>query len=230
MRQLIIALAAVFVTTSTVDAQTCSGAAPFNRGPVRVGVGFSYSDAANSYGGGLGIGSSRDGPFATANGFAIEYDGIEEIGTGFSVGAGIPFRVSNSIEFCPLMGFYHQSLNLDDPDLGTLRLTTRGFSFGGSIGGVAAASSNFEVVPHASGEFVAAKGTASLLGESASESDSYFAVGVGAGFVVRRIISIRPSIAYAFGVEEADPVFSLAIGVNFGQAATANNREKGTGH
>ena len=174
----------------------------------------------------MGIGSTRNGPFATANGFAVEYDGIEEMGTGFSVGAGMPFRVSNAVEFCPLVGFYHESLNIDDPDLGTLRLTTRGFSFGGSIGGVVSASPAFEVVPHASTEFVAAKATASLLGESASESDSYFVVGLGSGFVVRRILSIRPSIAYAFGVEDADPVFALSIGVNFGQAPTVEAQSR----
>src|SRR5687768_15854980 len=167
MRPLIFAFGAVLMSTPTIAAQTCSGAAPFSRGPVRVGVGFSYSEPANAYDGGLAIGSTRSGPFATANGFAIEYDGIEEMGTGFSVEVGMPFRVSNSIEFCPLVGFSHESLNIEDPDVGTLRLTARAFSFGGSIGGVAAASPGFEVVPHAAAEFIAAKGTASLLDVSA---------------------------------------------------------------
>lgn len=224
MRVCILAIAAaVLVGTSTLAAQTCTGTAPFSRGPVRVGAGFSYSEPANSYGAGLAIGSTRSGPFASANGFAVEYDGLEEMGTGFSVGAGMPFRAINSLEFCPLIGFSHESLNLDDPDVGTLSLSLRSFSFGGSLGGVAAASPGFELMPYAAAHFVASKATASALGESASENDSLLGVAVGAGFVLRRVVTIQPSISYAFGVEEADPVFSIAIGVNFGQAPSSHS-------
>lgn len=208
-----------------LKAQVCDGAAPFSRGPVRIGAGFSYSKDVNTYGGGLAFAIGRTGPFISANGFAVEYDGVEELGTGFTVSAGVPVRVSTTAEFCPIVGFSHESVNLDS-DVGRLRLTARTFLFGGSIGFVAASSPSFEFVPSIGAAFGAVKTSASLLGESANENDSYVGVSVAGGFIFSRRITMRPSLSYPFGVEEPEPSIGLAIGVNFGQTPVASSLKK----
>lgn len=48
-------------------------------------------------------------------------------------------------------------------------------------------------------------------------SDKFWVVDLGAGFIVSRVLALRPSVTIPLGLEEANPVLGLSVALNVGR-------------
>ncbi|MGQ0537984.1 MAG: hypothetical protein ACT4R6_03480 [Gemmatimonadaceae bacterium] len=211
------------------SAQYCAGAASFAAGPVRLGAGLAFSDDAKFYAAHLAVGAPQ-GAFASASIGTVDLDEIDEGSTVFGVNGGYAIRLEQTkpVEFCPVVGFAYASGPDFDDEFISLETSARWFGIGGAIGGVVGRTASVDLVPFAEAVYTSAKVTVKLRadGESATESETEDFVNVtgGLGFVVNRVVTIRPTISYPFGIDDADPTFGISFAVNLGAARSAASR------
>lgn len=173
MRIIVAAALAALAASPKLSAQLCDGAASFSSGPVRLGAGLSIDSDAQSYGGQVAFGAPS-GPFASGSVSSVQYKDIS--GSGISVGTDLGFAVDlnpqRTLQFCPEVGFQYQTGPNVDTGFGTVSVSTHGFAFGGSIGGIALQSPGFDFVPFVGGSYVIAQVSASSGGFSSSSNSN----------------------------------------------------------
>jgi hypothetical protein len=209
---------------AAVRAQTCVGMASFSSGPLRVGGGVGLANSVTNYNVNLNAGSQY-GPFG---GFSVgrsDFDGNANGATDVGLNGGYSFELNpqRTAKFCPIASFSYQSGPNRDPNID---VSSRALSFGGSFGGLLHTQSTLTLAPFVSASFVDLRRTTRVgTGPSVALSDQYGLFTFGSGFVVNRILTIQPSIAFPVGVNTPafsdDPVFTIGFGVNFGGAGSA---------
>jgi hypothetical protein len=159
---------------------------------MRVGAGFNTGDHVKSYAAQF-AGGGAQGPFAATSLSTVQYDDITGSGTAFDVSGGysVDITPAGTAQFCPRVGFAYQTGPNVSTGFGTVTTSTHVFALGGSFGGIAATSPGFEFVPFASASYVIAQGSASLAGQTSSQNQNYTELGVGAGFVFNRTLTIQ---------------------------------------
>src|SRR5215475_13310831 len=213
-----LALVGVLVAVpAAVRAQTCGGMASFSSGPLRVGGGVGLANNVTNFDVNLNAGSMY-GPFGGVSLGRSDVDGNSNSGTTVGLNGGYSFELNpqRTAKFCPIAGFGYMS----GPDVNNIDVSSRSVSFGGSFGGLLHTQSTVTLAPFVSPQFVDLKVTNKLPnGNSASVSDQFGLITFGSGFVMNRILTIQPAVAFPVGVDAPfrdDPTFSLAFGVNFG--------------
>jgi len=215
-----LALVGILVAVpAAVRAQTCSGMASFSSGPLRVGGGVGLANNQTNFDVNLNAGSQY-GPFGGVSVGRSDVDGNANSATVVGLNGGYSFELNpqRTAKFCPIAGFSFESGPDRNPNID---VSSRAVSFGGSFGGLLHTQSTLTLAPFVSASFVDLKRTVTPgNGVSASLSDQFGLVTFGAGFVMNRILTIQPAIAFPVGVDTPqfsdDPMFSLGFGVNFG--------------
>lgn len=213
------------IAFGSAPAQICGGSAPFSVGPVRLAGGASFTDGARSFGGQLAAGSTQASPFAAISVASVQYDDVDETGMLYGVSGG--WRVPlTKVEVCPVVGFLQQSGPNFQTSFGQLDLSGRTFSFGLSMGTTVTSTTAMQFVPFGAASFVSSKATATLGGTSESNNDQWVDLSAGGGFILSRTLTVQPSVSYAAGLENADPVFSIFFGFNFGAADSSGQHRR----
>src|SRR5687767_3099270 len=162
------------------DAQLCAGTASFSAGRMQAGGQLVSNDDYSSYGVGLNVGNARGlyGGVQLANN---SYDFIDESGMAVNVGGGYQMRpAKQGFQICPVaalgIGFGPDNIGGSETDMSTFQ-----FSAGALIGMVAHRSGNFHIIPTGGLSLVNSKVTLSAPGGNAEDSETFFALDLGAG-------------------------------------------------
>ncbi len=217
-RSVLFALAVVALSATRLSAQTCVGSAAFSAGAVRLGAGLGTTNGTKSYDVNLAAGANS-GPYASGGLSRIEYAGIDGSSKSFSLGAGYAINLNRSrtVQFCPEIGYQRVSLP-DYCDAG-YKITTsdREVAYGGAFGGTVVVSPSLDLVPFTGAYYVASRATSYLASVSRAETLSYGKFDVGAGFVIKKTLTLQPSLAIPFGVSGGKSVLEIGVAFNFGK-------------
>jgi hypothetical protein len=213
-----VAAACLALSADSLRAQTCLGNASFTGAPVRLGAVLSFADGVKSYGAELGVGGS--GLFASAGVSLIDYDDIDESGTGIDVlgGYSLPIGTTGRAELCPIVAYSHQGGPNFDTPFGEIEFSGRSIGGGVALGGTYNSTPRLDLVPFAAAMYTSVKVKATFFDETDSETEGVTVLSGGVGFVVDRRLTIQPRISFPIGGEDNDPVFTIALRYNFGRA------------
>jgi hypothetical protein len=197
--------------------------ASFSSGPLRVGGGVGLANSVTNFNVNLNAGSQY-GPFGGVSVGRSDVDGNANSATDIGVNGGYSFELNpqRTVKFCPIAGFSFESGPDRNPNVD---VSSRALSFGGSLGGLVHTQSTLTLAPFVSASFVDLKQTTRVgNGPSVSLPDQFGLITFGSGFVINRILTIQPSVAFPVAVDPGfsdDPVFSIGFGVNFGGPRSA---------
>jgi hypothetical protein len=207
---------ALDLSAALAAAQTCAGTASFSGHPVQLSAGLSTTKGGKSYAVGMAVGAA--GPFVGVGLSRAEYEGFEGAETDFAARAGyaINLNATKTFQFCPTADFGYGTGPDFVVEATTVHTSGRGMGLGGSIGGVVPVTQTFDFVPSVGGSYEISRVTVSANGVSNSESWHWGGIGVGAGFVINKILSLEPAVSVPLGLGRTQPTFSLNVGFNFG--------------
>lgn len=213
-----LALLLVVFAPSAARAQLCVGTAPFSAGPVRLAGAMNFTDGAKQFGGMLDVGAAQ-GLFAGANASRISFDDFSETAMVYGVHAGfaVPVGTSQKAQMCPIV-----SLGFNDgPDLdffgSPAELSGRQLGLGFSLGGIVSSTPSLDVVPFATIAYIRSKADLTFGGSTETTNDDNGLLALGVGFVLSRMVTIQPNIAFPLGEEDSDPSYGIALMVNLGR-------------
>ena len=216
MRALFCFAVTLALVAGPVDAQVCTGSAPFSSGRMSIGGEAAFTDGAQAYGGSVGFGAAEGG-FGSLHAGAITYEDLD--GSTFLVGAragySLSLGVTRSFEVCPLATLAFGFGPNDIAGFG-VDMSTRDFQFGFGIGTMLAASPAVSLVPAAGVSYSHSRLTFDDGTESETESESFGIASFALGFVMNRTFTIQPNISMAFGIDERDPVYGIAFSLHLG--------------
>lgn len=221
----IIGLTFSTLSATAALAQTCTGTASFASGPVRVGAGIDAGTDSKQYGAQAAVGRAA-GPFASGSVVVVDLDEIDENGTLYAaeLGYGIRVAASKPFEVCPIAGIGFGSVDVGDGGLG-VEISSRQLQVGLSIGAVASTTPTFAFVP-AMAVFYANENVESKGAVEFDESDDYGVITLAAGLVFNQRVTLRPNLAFPVGLDDADPMYGVAIAFNFGSAPSSRQRPR----
>jgi hypothetical protein len=201
-------------------AQLCAGTASYTTGRMQVGGQLVSNDAYSSYGVGMSVGNARGlyGGVQLANN---DYDFIDESGLALGVGGGYQLRpAKQGFQICPVatlgIGLGPDNIGGSDTDMSTFQFTA-----GAVIGMVAHRSGNFQIIPTGGLSLVNSKVTLSAPGGSVEDSETFFALDLGAGLIFNSVWTIRPMLSLPMGADGREESLSLGVSYNFGKRAAA---------
>jgi hypothetical protein len=213
-----IVAALALAAASTADAQLCAGTASFTTGKMQVAGQMLSNDDYSSYGIGFNLGTAR-GLFGGAQIGNNDYDFVDESGLWLGAGGGYQMRPARQgFQICPVASF---NFGMGPDDIGGTGtdMSARQFSAGAIIGMVAHRAQNFQIIPTGGLSIVNWKVTLDSPGGSADESDTFFALDLGAGFLFNQVWTIRPMLSIPFGADGRDESIALGVSYNFGRPA-----------
>jgi hypothetical protein len=190
---------------------------------MQVGGSLTTNDDYSSYGVGLNWGTARGlwgGPQIANN----DYDFLDESGLWIGASGGYQLRPSKKgFQICPVaaLGFGLGPDNIAGTDTD---MSVRQFSAGAIIGMVAHRDRDFQIIPTGGLSMVNSKVTIDGPGGSADETDTFFALDLGAGIVFNSVWTIRPMLSIPFGDDGRDESISLGVSYNFGRRATTGGQ------
>ena len=208
------------IVVSTANAQLCNGTASYTTGKMQVGGQLVSNNDYSSYGIGLNFGQAR-GLYGGGQIANNDYDFVDESGLWIGASGGYQMQPTRSgFQVCPVaaLGF---GMGPDDIGGTGTDMSVRQFSAGAVIGKVAHRAPNFQIIPTGGLSIVNSKVTLEQGGASADETDTFFALDVGAGFLFNSVWTIRPMLSLPFGDDGRDESFSLGVSYNFGRPAAA---------
>ena len=219
MRRGILAGLVMMVMTASVgslEAQVCSGMAPFENGRMQVGGLAQFADGGQGFAGMFALGKP-DYFFGSFGIGSISYDDLDGSSTtvtgevGYQVGLG----ATQTLQLCPIasatLGFGPNDILGSDIDA-----SFRDLSFGLALGGTLHGTPQFRVIPSGSVALVHATQKYDDGVDSESESDTFGIFSLGVGLVFNRVVTLRPGMGIPFGLDESDPVWGVALAVSFG--------------
>ena len=219
-RRLSVVAALTVLAALPLDAQLCAGTASFTTGRMQAGGQFLSNDDYSSYGVGLAVGNARGlyGGVQLANN---DYDFVNESGLAVGVGGGYQMRpAKQGFQICPVasmvIGLGPDNIGGSNTDMSTFQL-----SAGALIGLVAHRSGNMQIIPTGGLSLVNQKVTLSAPGGSADDSETFFAIDLGAGLVFNQVWTIRPMLSLPMGADNREESVSLGVSYNFGKRAAA---------
>jgi hypothetical protein len=204
------------IPMADADAQVCAGAASFASGPVRLGASLETSDGSKQYGGQLAFGKPA-GPFAGVSIGRVDIDDSDESATSFGGEIGYSFSVAGkgSLEFCPIVGYGMASADIEEGGA-TADISTRSWSAGLMVGGVASSSPGLSILPSVGFAYVNQNLEIESDIVNFDESDDFGLLTLAAGFVFNEKVTVRPSFALPVGVDDSEPIFGIGFAFNFG--------------
>ncbi|MDF1501454.1 hypothetical protein [Roseisolibacter sp. H3M3-2] len=221
----LLALAALAVPAADAAAQTCTGAASFNRNPVRVGGLLATGDDVTTLGADILFGE----PGGAFGGVGVALDDFDDdvfessttiqgtLGYQVPIGTGAR-RPGGGPQFCPIATLGY-SLGPDFRLGGTdYESRTLGASAGFSVGAPIGLSPTVNLVPFGGLRLIYARTTVSVEGSDVddTDSDSFGALDLGAGLTFNDRFTVRPAFAVPLNRDGADTRFSLLFALHFG--------------
>lgn len=202
------------VAALRADAQLCAGTAPFTTGRMQVGGQLVSNNDYSSYGVGVNLGNAR-GLYGGAHIANYDYDFVNESAPWIGLGGGYQTRPAKAgYQICPVAAI-GVGLGPDNIGGGSTDMSVRQLSAGAIIGKVAHRTRDFQIIPTGGLSIVNSKVT---LG-SADVSDTFFALDLGAGFLVNSVWTIRPMLSIPFGDDGRDESLALGVSYSFGKPA-----------
>jgi hypothetical protein len=138
----------------------------------------------------------------------------------------MPLNSAKTVEFCPLVGYSRQAGPNVATSSGTVDVSATAFAFGRALGGVVSTSPQFDFIPFVGAFYTTSKATGTLGSASTSSSSNYSEIDVGAGFVLNKIVTIRPGIAFPIGLSNSDPSYGVSFAINFGTAPKSASKSR----
>ena len=207
-------VASLVLVGRTASAQACQGDLAF-AGSAHLAGGLGMSDGATSFGAGMNVGHPQ-GLYGGGQLGLINYDNLD--GNSWTVGGGLgyamPLQKGSKWQLCPggslNMGF---GPSIDAGAAGTVKMSMQTVNAGASIGTSMPLSQSFTLIPFGAASLAYTRVSASSQGVSASQSKTYLALGVGAGFQFSPSFVVRPALNLAVGADNLvdDTVFSLGF-------------------
>jgi hypothetical protein len=196
-------------------AQTCLGSPSFADGHLQLTGDVATNDAATAFG--IGIGGGSESVFGAVEGGGVTYDGFDgaTMVVGGRLGYQVPVTATGSAQICPVLGANLGFGPKDIDGLGT-DFSSRGLTFGLSLGFNAMRGASVALVPAVSAGFVYSAGIYDGSGGSATETDTYGQAGFTLGLILNDRLAVRPSVSLPFGLEGADPVYGIGFTLNYG--------------
>lgn len=201
-------------------AQLCAGTASYTTGRMQAGGQLVSNDDYSSYGVGMNVGNAR-GLYGGVQLAKNSYDFIDESGLSVGVGGGYQMRpAKQGFQICPVaalgIGLGPDNIGGSDTDMSTFQ-----FSAGALIGMVAHRSGNFQIIPTGGLSLVNSKVTLSAPGGNVDDSETFFALDLGAGLIFNSVWTIRPMLSLPMGADNREESLSLGVSYNFGKRAAA---------
>ena len=212
---LALSLGAIAAAAQTAHGQACIGT-PIGSRQFGLGGSIGFTDGATSYG--VALRANLEGPLSVGVGYGLtDVDNVEEKVNNFqgSVAYELPLQ---GISACPVTGLGYSRISGEDAEFDAEATATNlSIPVGFGVGQTFAAGPSLSVTLFAIPQFVysRSKGEISLGGMTVEETEtsSEFAASLG--------ITLGTSRLYFGGevflttLDEADPVFSLGLGLIF---------------
>jgi hypothetical protein len=216
-----VVLSAVGLLPVRALAQTCLGTATFHRAPVRVSADATFADSTTLYGAGLALGAGA-GPFASATVSRATFEGLDDHATVVDLGVGFAIDVepTGRLQFCPRIGHRIQSGPDVAAGLGTVSTSGRRIEVGGALGAIVSATPALDIVPYGDLAYTATRLTLDLPAGPVSRTDDGGLLEVGAGLVLRRRLTLRPSAVIPIGGAGGGTALRVLLAYNLGLGAT----------
>jgi hypothetical protein len=210
----VLILVCVALTVREGSAQTCFGTAPVDASlPFHLGGGVAFSENRTGYAGAVTGGG--DSFFGQVGLGGIFHDDLDASATSlsFAGGAQVAADSDRRVVICPNAGVT-KTFGPNDIGGSGLNLSTLGIDGGVAVGWIAAVSGRVALVPTVGMSVVRLRTTSTFRGESDSESDTLGRLSLGAGIVLSERFSIGPGVVIPFGLEDAETVFLLGVGIS----------------
>lgn len=208
---LLLSIVAATVAAAPAAAQRCLGTTSFSAGAIRLGGGLSMNDGVQTWGVDVALGRVS-GPFGGVEVARTSLRGSSlRRYVGVMGGYAVDMNPARTLQFCPVISLASRS----GPMIGVGNFSGQSFSFGASIGGVAATGPDFQFVPFGSVAYVNTR----TLDEPRDVYVDYVGIEVGSGMVFNNTVTLKPSVAIPVTLDGGNATFRLAFSVNFGAAA-----------
>ena len=240
MRPAYVALAAsLAIWPSLLDAQRCMGAMSFADRRAHIGVDASVSPSGRSTTGGLSVGSPR-GPFASVGAGETHNDDPSDRARLLAARAGVGFtlRPRPNTQICPFISVEvtgqlasRATVMIQGREYAIRGMATQSYGLGVSVGGALSSVTAFDVVPFISAAVFARNSDTYLSpeGPREAEGDHYYAVAFGAGALMERMITLRPSVILTFAEARNTVAFGLHLSISFGRVTPRRPVGEGEG-
>jgi len=207
---LIAGLAIAAAVTAPAHAQSCQGYTPFSVGKLRGNGDLSMADHATAYGASLAFGQVKPGLFGGVAIDGTKFDGVDQTAKSFTFAGGlsVPVASMKGLEFCPVADFTHSS----GPNVPQFDESANAFSIGGAFGRAIASTPTLDIVPFADLRLV----HTSVSVNNVSASDNSGMLGLGAGIVFSKTMTLRPAVFIPIDETGASSVFAISLGFSFG--------------
>ncbi len=210
---------ALALIAASAGAQICEGTASFRSGHVRIGAIATGNRDSVAYGARIAVGGPFGSFFAVGASALHQKDvtstGVAESGEA-GVAIGLPWR--HSVQLCPEVGAeYRRGPTLDLGGLGRISTSAHAYRFGASVGAAAFHASNVDFVPFAGAAYAIARSRLQFPTFARTADDGYGILDAGVGFVIGRVVTLRPSIEIPIGLPGVDADFGVALSISLGK-------------
>lgn len=207
------AVSGVALCASTAAAQVCQGDLSFRNSSRHLGAALAVSDNVTSFGGGAMFGH-REGLYAGGSVGINSYSNNAGNGVALNgaLGYAMPMQKRSTWQVCPgatlSLGFGPSQTVGGN----TAHLSTQTMTLGASVGTAVPLSKTVNLLPFGSAAFGYTRVAVKVNGNSASATDSYLLLGMGAGFQLTPSLVLRPALSLAAGADLIDDtVFGLSV-------------------
>ena len=186
----LLGLAAVVLGAADLSAQVCNGTASFATQKMRAGLALEFPDNATGIGGEFALGTPS-GLYGGANLSMVDYDNVDEGATvfGLSGGKSMPIGKDKKVEMCPQLMLVRQS----GPNATNFEQSMTAFGGGVTFGSLMKQTS-FDLIPFGGALIHRDMFSATVGGVDSEASDTNIDLVAGAGFVLSKKWTLRPSI------------------------------------
>ncbi len=208
------AVSGIALCASAATAQVCQGDLSFRSKSTHLGAALAMSSNATSFGGGATVGH-RQGLYAGGSVGISSYSNLD--GNAVSVNGGLgysmPLQQRSSWQICPggtlSLGF-GPSQNVG---AGTMHFSSQILTLGASVGTSVPMTKTVSILPFGSAAWGYTRATAKLNGNSATNTDGYLVLGMGAGFQLTPSLVIRPSLSLLAAANPGtdNTIFGLSV-------------------
>lgn len=215
MRAVLPALALTALLPASAAAQACLGNASFANNHLQMTGDYTFSSDFDQLGASFVSGSNSVFAGLGLNSYAFR-GGDPNLRISGTVGYQVPVSASGRVQACPLLRASY-GLATDDYNGTGGELTTQSYGFGLALGGTMLQRSRFALVP--SVQASVQRDAFTVRGGFAPDdfSDTYGLVGVALGLVMNESLSLRPSMQLPLNASFDDPVFGIALALNYGR-------------
>lgn len=219
LRTSVVIAGALAIVAASAQAQVCTGSASFSAGSLRIGGNAEWGNDTRMIGGGLAFGSREWFGGVGVGGMTYDdFDGTTLVING-SGGYQMMLGKTSAVGLCPVASFA-LGIGPDDIEGSGTDLSARAATAGLQIGTAVQGAEGFQVVPSAGLAFAWAEVEleGGFFGDF-EESETFGIASLALGLVFNEIFTVQPRVGFPFAIEDADPSYGVAIGVQFGRRA-----------